>query len=881
MFEHERTSYSGYSLRAYNFNYTLVHCFFFSHNYSVFVILSLLLPPKTLLSGEISTDCNERMPLSLLSCETKQVKDIAKAYKIHSGAQLNSNLNSSNTDTPPAQLQSSSESSSTQGIQPKATLAENTNGTETRPLKNLDVQEGRQEERDTGNDGSDDDKNNSIDADRPLTASTSDQDAITNLMNFEDMGNSSSNSSNIVYGENVPVKEIVSTAFRIKPSEVTTSTNTNTSVDVSASTSTDTRNAAGPTETTTTTTTTSLTTSVSATSSSTGEEKDETRSRVGQEATLNINNSNNSSTKKPAGIITLSKASIANRNRSINSTKGQSLTLSAPKFPQNFDMTDRTKTNLNERGDDVDRGIHFSALSCTTSTLNNLTKSTTKNPINSTVPQAHGQEESRTKRDGSLVLSPSSSSLRIHTKRDNTLSKAHSSTFITGGNILQHVCLVFTSALGMMTQKYKNTISNNSSSNNHNNNDSNNNSSSSSSSSSSNNIQSKTNSDNSNVKNYEKIELLTVDPLYLNKHSQNGLDFLHDADRTIDDELKKLGVVPRDESFVPRFLTGTPRLQDDSFSQTSISSSSGQGALKPWWFDHFTESDDTSIPAALVLLARIERSIRESHEQHSKGLINKSESKDPHEVKFATTTAVSRENFNLVTPPPSPRGGKDEVAKNDHLKGNPSEGDGTLDNFLTPKEVEVDEKDFCKEEEMTAQSAQCIKRDNVTLDFMVPMEGQTSKQDAGRFVTEFLGSWNQLKEKSSSEDTIKNMKDLFRSEVKKTPNQWHRDAEKALESFRLKDLLLVPICSVLLIRPPPSKLGVNQTKAYIELLVSEWSRIISAALTKVKNDIAADDLLSDPVLDSAVAKPGTGKKKKKKNKRNKKKVRIKVFPLIL
>ena len=130
---------------------------------------------------------------------------------------------------------------------------------------------------------------------------------------------------------------------------------------------------------------------------------------------------------------------------------------------------------------------------------------------------------------------------------------------------------------------------------------------------------------------------------------------------------------------------------------------------------------------------------------------------------------------------------------------------------------------------------------------------------------------------------MKNIRNLIRDVVNKSPEQWHQNAKKALDSFALKGLLLVPICSVLLLRPPPSKLGVNQTLAYMRLLVSKWNEIITAGLTKVKDEMlklesleANHKLVSElEVLldDNAVAKPGNGKRRKKKNRKSRKKVR--------
>jgi len=833
--------------------------------------------------GGIDKNSNDSFPVSLLSCEAIQLKDIAKAYRIHSGTQFNSdsesNSNSSNTDvdtntSSTTTLSTSSSSSSSSPaqmiqIQSKTTLTTGAGDTSTtcakkEILKNIDCQVLGEQAEDRITNGEYVNDN----AKRPGMVSASVQG--TNMSSTKGNGNcqlelkskssnDNDNTMNIVNGDNVPVKEIVSTAFRIQHPEanIDNTTNSSSTSSITSNTTNDNiiastikstssaPNAAAPTMSIATATTTTTTTS-----SSTGEEKDETQSKedTNTDTTLMLNNSKITNKTAGTGIITLSKASIANRNRIMNSSsmksqgqsKSKSLTLSAPKFPRHLDSANGSKTNIIERDNDVDRGIHFSALSCITKTT---TTNTTKNN-NNTTPQDHDQEVSRVKRNGSLAFPSSSSSpsLRIHTKGD-TSSSMNSTASVTASNILQHVCLVFTSALGMMTEKYKNTTSSNGNNNNNGNN-------TGGKSNHNNKNPNKSNNDSSSAKNYDKIELLTVDPLYLNKHARNGLEFLNDADQTIDAELKNLGLIPRDESFVPRFLNGEVSTQESLLQQD--------------WLDHFTESEDTSIPAILVLLARVERSIRETHEQYTKG-----ESKESQEVKSAAYDG--KDKLHLVTPPPSPLREKSDSVEICHHKGklSQSKGAATLENFLTPKEVESEEKDVS----MATIPTQCKKHGNIDLNFLVSTEGQNSVKDADLFRTEVMGSWQQLKEKNSSEDTVKSMKDLIRGEMNKAPTQWHKDAEKALECFQLKDLLLVPICSVLLIRPPPSKLGVNQTKAYIELLVSEWSRIITVALAKVKNDIAADDLLSDPVLDSAVAKPGTGKNKKKKKRKNKKKKR--------
>ena len=82
---------------------------------------------------------------------------------------------------------------------------------------------------------------------------------------------------------------------------------------------------------------------------------------------------------------------------------------------------------------------------------------------------------------------------------------------------------------------------------------------------------------------------------------------------------------------------------------------------------------------------------------------------------------------------------------------------------------------------MATIPTQCKKRGNVDLSFLVSTEGQNSVKDAVLLRTEVIGSWQQLKQKNSSKDTVKSMKDLIRGEMNKAPTQWHKDAEKVLE----------------------------------------------------------------------------------------------------
>ncbi len=367
--------------------------------------------------------------------------------------------------------------------------------------------------------------------------------------------------------------------------------------------------------------------------------------------------------------------------------------------------------------------------------------------------------------------------------------------------------------------------------------------------------------------NDEHIELLTMDPMYLKKESSGDIKFLSDADYIIDYELNKVGkghsgTYKNNETTKPkRFLNGATQIQNNAKSHAN--NSEHKEILCPEWFQHFYESEDTCIPASIVLLARIEQAIRESHQTSILRTLSNSDSRS------------DNENLNLVTPPSSPSRSVKGI-KNTHETIDSSEDGSTSDNFFTPSDRVVDDKSSNGASEYdtdcTAIRHSSFK-DHVPRFLSNSRREKATKFDEGGFAS-FLGSWKHLQNRNSRDDVVRNVKNLIRG---KSPDQFHDYADNVLQSFSLKDLLLVPICSVLLIQPPASKLGVNQTLAYIRLLVTEWSQILSTGLAKVQKELAKrqladldDSLVADLDIlldDNAVAKPGAGKKKKRKKKK--------------
>ena len=438
-------------------------------------------------------------------------------------------------------------------------------------------------------------------------------------------------------------------------------------------------------------------------------------------------------------------------------------------------------------------------------------------------------------------------------------STQNSTSSITGANanLLQHVCLVFTSALGIMTNQSKQNSNCNSNSNS--------------------NASTKKDTEHNNHHQHqgmEQIELLTIDPLYLDKKSQNGLEFLNDADQIIDSELKKLQTYDEGSSLHARlFLSGSSSQRENNGNSQCHS---GAFQFQPIWFTHFIESDDTPIPVIIVLLARIEQSIRNSYNFYHRKTNFENGLACRHEADGKTD---AKESLKPVRSPPSSptRDLKDKEYTDETV--HTSEDNFASESFLTPpSELFEDKSTF---DRVQASKEPKTKRDYALLPFLSTIsEPCYSTPNVDSLFTETLGSWKHLNGKNLHDGTVRGIRELIQKVMKEAPDHWHNNAEKVVKSFALKDLLLVPICSVLLIRPP-SILGINQSLAYISLLVSQWRHIITTCLSKVKDELSRleslemnDSLVADLenlLDDNAVAKPGNGKKKRKKKK---KKVRL-------
>lgn len=539
---------------------------------------------------------------------------------------------------------------------------------------------------------------------------------------------------------------------------------------------------------------------------------------------------------------------------------------------------------------DVDSLLHFSALNLTPSKRN--TNSSTSNISSNSTSKSTSEDSKLTLKKNMIVQSKMTASRALSLQNSNSNNSNNSTSFLSssspassqttskaGENLLQHICLVFTSALGLMkntasstpstaamtttaTSKGRKSLSGNNKTSN----------------------DSKLN--NNNNVNDEQIELLTVDPMYLKKDLASGdeIKFLSDADYILDYELKKLGKASNDGVNLCRFLKDDNNDNSiihntDNTQLQSTTSCESKEVLHPEWFQHFNESEDIPIPATIVLLARIEQAIRESHHIYNKSRMMTLSSSSKSDCE---NSSIVKDNLNLVTPPSTPFRPVKGMENNTHDTINSSE-DGSIhtsDNYLTSYEKgSSDEKSSSETEgstinDATASSSKCIRTVPPPRFLSVHNTGEkTTKVDDSSFA-DFLGSWKNLHEQNQNNDVVKNVKRLIRG---KTLDQCDDYAEKVLQSFSLKDLLLVPICSVLLIQPPASKLGVNQTLAYIRLLVTEWSHIITTGLTKVQKDLAKQQLsdLDDCLVadldmlldDNAVAKPGNGKKKKRKKKK--------------
>jgi len=515
---------------------------------------------------------------------------------------------------------------------------------------------------------------------------------------------------------------------------------------------------------------------------------------------------------KSGSIITITNTHDSNKNKSVIPAVAErkrdiSILPNIPKLD-----TDATKP-----GNDVDRQIHFSAL---------------KPQAMRTPTQIDRDAASRKKKAQRIAQSKMSASRALSMQRPSTNANnnINNNNDNYTENIIQHIRLVFASALGLMTNF-------------------------------------STNADSSDCKSEDDIELLTIDPLYLERKSDSRLEFLNDADRFVEAEWNRINDVnaasEKGEDYFPSTNETKPQFLGESLDCSTLLS-------------RHNSVENGLVSSTLIFLARIEQSIRSSYHNFNM--------EDSEEKSTVEPPQVIRED--LVTPPTTP-GKVSQQNTVDTITS--SENEAFPDNVMTPSEVEKEHQTSISEvasinaNKSTEQNTNEIAESSQQLETEIeklPFVSHQSSQKGETYFDGFLSSWKQFNEKKNFDDDVaSNIKGVIQE---KGPGMWHQDAETALGSFGIKDLLLVPICAVLLIRPPPSKLGVNETKAYMHVLVSEWSKIITNNLTKVKNEMKKlesneekastlpDDLEALLGDESAIAKPSNGKKKKKKKKKKRK-----------
>ena len=327
------------------------------------------------------------------------------------------------------------------------------------------------------------------------------------------------------------------------------------------------------------------------------------------------------------------------------------------------------------------------------------------------------------------------------------------------------------------------------------------------------------------------VEFLTLDPEFLNQRGEDdSLKFLRDVDNIIGCEMKKLKQGTADGG-ISNVRERGYFLKDRIQGSHTDEAQNGDGV--PEWMLPFINSRDRPIRLLLILLARIEQAIRNSHKQHiqehlsGKGMKCK-DALDKHRLVETLSSSPSRK-------------------KEDEQSSTRNDGKQHLEISSTSEEV-------CKPIILTSKN----------------------NPQLSTILTEVFNTWKGLHLRKEKDDIIiSKIRDLFRSHL--TGKRL-----KALSFLSAEDLVLVPLSSVCTIKDK----GDTSSGAHVEEVVTEWNKILKTVFKEAKKDfnqlewkdlsgwheanvhVDEIDMFDDSLFaNDDVKKPGNGKKKKKKKKK--------------
>jgi len=360
----------------------------------------------------------------------------------------------------------------------------------------------------------------------------------------------------------------------------------------------------------------------------------------------------------------------------------------------------------------------------------------------------------------------------------------------------------------------------------------------------------------------EGIEVLTLDPCYLEGESEAGLNLFNDAQYIIDSQYAKRKIsghstdeLVMDESC--HFLNNGRR-SDQNGPETKVS--------WPEWLLPVIESKDPSIHLLLILLAKVELSIQDSHNQYIQTFQLGNEIDDPpiHSCSPDTDTTSK-------LPSPSTEDKKVDIVC-DNLS--------SCDNTRSPPIKVRDALPSIPVQEVTKKipSLDLIYRQK--LQALFTSSGKSSAS-VGEHFQNILKTWAHLKsEKDSSHPTNINLRELI-------------GKDKLVDGNELKaeDLVLVPLSFVV---SSTSMQAFHERCHNIQQLAKKWNEIILSGLSHVQKtissvgedgvvgDVAEETKTVDSVDNILVDDESflfkndsvkvSGKKKKKKKRRKKRKL---------
>jgi len=493
----------------------------------------------------------------------------------------------------------------------------------------------------------------------------------------------------------------------------------------------------------------------------------------------------------------LNKIALASSAKILTSNTREFKSKASPVIPEREGEPGKSSVG----SDDVHQKLNFSALSIGTKPLSQSCASLSGG-TSVDKKQKHKERISRSKLSASRAM-------------QSTLLASDKETANVGSKLLQHVRLVFTSALSVVKHTLIEGV----------------------------------NSDK------EGIEVLTLDPCYLQNKSEGGLNFFDDAQCIIDSQNVESEFLGRsaDGSNTGNFLdNGDLIRQNDDGTKVSW----------PEWLLPVTESKDPSTHLLLILLAKIELSIQDSYKQYIKTC------KVGNGANDLLTSSCSPGTQNSFRPLlPSALKKKTDIACDLFFH----------DDECPPNEAgDTGPSNPVQETLKKTSSLDLIYRQKLRSLFT---SSHKSSPSVGEHFQNILKTWAHLNsEKDFTRSMNASIKELFGKNRLVDGND-----------FQAEDLVLMPLSFVV----SSASTRAHEWRHNIQKLATKWNEIILSGLGHVqqeflsagKGDVVSDHTEEtkttdsvDNILDDDAAilfkiesTGSSGKKKKKKKRRRKRK----------